>query len=263
MYTEKDLYESQYAGAKIALDSKIALDAFKFTTRLYTDYSFPVSYDAANRFRTGEMPIIIGDYAGIYNQLVVYATEIEGLWEFCSLPGSERDDGSFNYDSLAGVSATVILHGVGEDLLAAWQFVQWQTGEEAQAEYGNRMVALIGPSAKYETANLKAIDNLSWTAKEKKAIMNQMDHMSSIVNYPGSYIINRYMQFAFFDVVNENANPVDAMRSYIDAINIEITRKREEFKDAGLGILKDAAAVEEYEARRQAEKNEAEKNKQE
>ena len=234
MYTEKDLYESQYAGAKIALDSKIALDAFKFTTRLYTDYSFPVSYDAANRFRTGEMPIIIGDYTGIYNQLVVYATEIEGLWEFCSLPGSERDDGSFNYDSLAGVSATVILHGVGEDLLAAWQFVQWQTGEEAQAEYGNRMVALIGPSAKYETANLKAIDNLSWTAKEKKAIMNQMDHMSSIVNYPGSYIINRYMQFAFFDVVNENANPVDAMRSYIDAINIEITRKREEFKDSGL-----------------------------
>ncbi len=234
MYTEKDLYDSKYAGARIALDTNIALEAFKFTTRLYTDYSFPVSYDAANRFRTGEMPLIIGDYAGIYNQLTVYATEIEGLWEFCSLPGSHREDGSFNYDSLAGVSATVILHGVGADLLPAWQFVQWQTGKEAQAEYGNRMVALIGPSAKYETANLEAINNLSWTAKEKKAIMNQMDHMSSIVNYPGSYIINRYMQFAFFDVVNENANPVDAMRGYIDAINIEITRKREEFKDAGL-----------------------------
>ena len=235
MYTE-DWYDSKYAGAKIALDSNIALEAFKFTTRLYTDYSFPVSYDAANRFRTGEMPIIIGDYASVYNQLVVYATEIEGLWEFCSLPGSERADGSFNYDSLAGVSATVILHGVGENLLPAWQFVQWQTSEEAQAEYGNRMVALIGPSAKYETANLKAINNLSWTAKEKKAIMNQMDHMSSIVNYPGSYIINRYMQFAFFDVVNENANPIDAMRSYIDAINVEITRKREEFQHAGLWI---------------------------
>ncbi len=233
MYTE-DWYESKYAGAKIALDTNIALEAFKFTTKLYTDYSFPVSYDAANRFRTGEMPIIIGDYASLYNQLVVYATEIEGLWEFCSLPGSERADGSFNYDSLAGVSATVILNGVDEKLLPAWQFVQWQTSEEAQAEYGNRMVALIGPSAKYETANLKAINNLSWTAKEKKAIMNQMDHMSSIVNYPGSYIINRYMQFAFFDVVNDNANPVDAMRGYIDAINTEITRKREEFKHAGL-----------------------------
>ena len=59
--------------------------------------------------------------------------------------------------------------------------------------------------------------------------MNQMDHLSSVVNYPGSYIISRYMQFAFFDVVNDGANPIDAMTGYIDAINIEITRKREEF----------------------------------
>ena len=239
-YTDESIYDSRYAGAEIDLDSKIALDAFEFTCRLYTDYSFPVSYDAANRFRTGEMPIIIGDYASIYNQLIVYATEIEGLWEFCSLPGSFRTeaDGSqtFNYDSLAGISATVILHGC-DNLLAAWQFAQWQTGAEAQAEYGNRMVALIGPSAKYETANLKAIENLSWTASEKAAIMNQMDHLSSIVNYPGSYIYTRYMQFAFFDVVNDSANPTDAMLSYIDAINSEITRKRAEFKDFDLWYI--------------------------
>ncbi len=229
-YTDESLYDSQYAGARIDLDSSIALETFDFTCRLYSDYSFPVSYDASNRFRTGEMPIIIGGYSGIYNTLTVYATEIEGLWEFCSLPGTKRADGTFNYDSLAGISASVILYGcTGDELLAAWQFVQWQTGEDAQADYGNRMVALIGPSAKYETANLKAIDNLSWTAKEKKAIMNQMDHLSSIVNYPGSYIYVRYTQFAFLDAVNESADPIDALSGYIDAINSEIARKREEF----------------------------------
>lgn len=236
-YTDDEEYDSIYAGAHIDLDSKIAQRAFEFTCRLYTDYSFPVTYDAANRFRTGEMPIIIGGYTGIYNQLVVYATEIEGMWEFCSLPGSFREDGNgnktFNYDSLASVTATVILHGC-DNLLAAWQFTQWQTGAEAQADYGNRMIALIGPSAKYETANLKAINNLSWTAKEEAAIMNQMTHMSSIVNYPGSYIYTRYMQFAFFDVVNESANAIDALNGYIDAINAEITRKRKEFKDFDL-----------------------------
>ena len=229
-YTDESLYDSKYAGARIDLDSNIALETFDFTCRLYSDYSFPVSYDASNRFRTGEMPIIIGGYSGIYNTLTVYATEIEGLWEFCSLPGSKRADGTFNYDSLAGISASVILYGcTGDELLASWQFLQWQTGENAQAEYGNRMVALIGPSAKYETANLKAIDNLSWTASEKAAIMNQMDHMSSIVNYPGSYIINRYTQFAFLEAVNEAADPIDALSGYIDAINSEIARKREEF----------------------------------
>ena len=229
-YTDSSLYDSKYAGARIDLDSNIALETFDFTCRLYSDYSFPVSYDASNRFRTGEMPIIIGGYSGIYNTLTVYATEIEGLWEFCSLPGSKRADGSFNYDSLAGISASVILYGCkGDELLASWQFLQWQTGEDAQAEYGNRMVALIGPSAKYETANLKAIDNLSWTASEKAAIMNQMDHLSSIVNYPGSYIINRYTQFAFLDAVNDGTDPIDALSGYIDAINSEIARKREEF----------------------------------
>ena len=197
---------------------------------LFTMYSFPYKFDASNRFRTGEMPIVVGDYVGTYNTLTVYATEIAGLWEFCSLPGSKRADGTFNYDSLAGISASVILYGCeGDELLASWQFLQWQTRADIQANYGNRMVALIGPSAKYETANLKAIDNLSWTASEKAAIMNQMEHLSSIVNYPGSYIINRYTQFAFLEAVNEAADPIDALSGYIDAINAEIKRKREEF----------------------------------
>ena len=229
-YTDESLYDSMYAGARINLDHKTVLDTFNFTCRLYSDYSFPVSYDASNRFRTGEMPIVIGGYSGIYNTLTVYATEIEGLWEFCSLPGMKREDGTFNYDSLAGISASVILYGCeGDELLASWQFLQWQTGHQAQADYGNKMVALIGPSAKYESANLKAIDNLSWTASERMAIKNQMENLSSIVNYPGSYIITRYTQFAFLDAVNESADPIDALSGYIDAINSEIARKREEF----------------------------------
>ena len=91
------------------------------------------------------------------------------------------------------------------------------------------MVALIGPSAKYNTANVNAIDDLSWSAKEKAAIHDQLKNMSSIVNYPGSYIIARYLKFAFLDAVNDNVNPVEALQNYIDAINSEITRKREEF----------------------------------
>ena len=264
-YTDENLYESKYAGAKIDLDSDIALEAFEFVCRLYTDYSFPVTYDTANRFRTGEMPIVIGDYASIYNTLVVYATDISGLWEFSSLPGSfeknvyrsedgkiiytselikaadaERQgltlvsEGKYNYDSLASVSATIILKGcekdpTGAQLQAAWDFVKWQTSADVQATYGNRIVALIGPAAKYETANLKAIDDLSWTANEKAAIKNQMAHLNAIVNYPGSYIYSRYMKFAFLDAYNDGAEPHDAMMSYIDAINKEITRKREEF----------------------------------
>ncbi|MBQ8289902.1 MAG: extracellular solute-binding protein [Clostridia bacterium] len=218
-----------YAGAKIGLDTNVAKEAFDYVCRLYSDYSFPVTFDAANRFRTGEMPLIIGDYATIYNQLVVYATEIAGMWEFTSLPGYKNEQtGYYNYDSLAGIGATVILNGC-DNLLAAWQFLQWQTSESVQSNYGNRMVALIGPSAKYESANVKALKNMSWTASEYEAIELQMNHLSSIVNYPGSYIIARYTEFAFLAAVNDGADAVEALSGYIDAINDEIERKRIEF----------------------------------
>jgi len=233
--TESPDFNPDYAGSKIALDTNIAKESFEYVCRMFSDYSFPVSYDAANRFRTGEMPILIGSYEDLYNKLVVYATEIEGLWEFCPLPGCETTDEegrilSINYDSLANVTASVLLHGSkGEERFAAWEYMQWQTSELVQAEYGNKMVAILGPSAKYETANINAIDDLSWTADERNAIMNQIDNMSSIVNYPGSYYIARYVKFAFLDAVNDGIDPVEALSTYIDGINAEITRKREEF----------------------------------
>lgn len=225
------LYEDDpdYAGAQIGLGTNEALEAFRFCTSLYTDYGFPVSFDPANRFRTGEMPLVISDYITVYNTLTVFATEIKGLWSFSSIPGVAGDDGRVkNYNSIATVTATVMLHGC-KDPDAAWNFMKWQTSADVEAEYGNRMVALIGPSAKYAAANLGAIEKLSWTAKENAAIQDQLNHLSAIVNYPGSYIIARYTDFAFLDVKNEGANPVDALTGYLNAINDEITRKRKEF----------------------------------
>ena len=249
-YENGDEYDSKWAGAQINLDSNIALESFEFVCSLYTEHSLPVSFDTANRFRTGEMPITVGDYISIYNSLVVFASEIGGLWEFGSLPGSIYTDEAtgdkiYNYDSLAGIGATVLLNGCqkrGNDtLLAAWQFAQWQTSREIQANYGNGIVALIGPAAKYETANKLAINDLSWTAKEKAAIADQMENLDAIVNYPGSYIIARYMKFAFLDAYNDGTPAQEAMKRYIGAINTELTRKRQEFGDILFNIDDDLA----------------------
>ena len=55
--------------------------------------------------------------------------------------------------------------------------------------------------------------------------------MDAIVNYPGSYIISRYMKFAFLDAYNDGTPAQEAMKRYIGAINTELTRKRAEFGD--------------------------------
>ena len=70
---------------------------------------------------------------------------------------------------------------------------------------------------------------MSWTAEELTAIRDQMNNLYSVVNYPGSYIIARYTNFAFLSAVNDRADPVEALMGYIDAINEEIIRKRTEF----------------------------------
>ena len=114
------------------------------------------------------------------------------------------------------------------------------------------MVALIGPSAKHAGANMDAIENMSWTTSEVAAIKDQMAHLDAVVNYPGYYIISRYTNFAFLAAVNDGERPVDALRGYIDAINAEITRKREEF---GMETLEPGETPEEDRAERAEENN--------
>lgn len=216
-------------GMRINLDSQVGLAAFKKMCELFTKYSFPYTYDAANRFRTGEMPILIGDYTGLYNQLKVFATEIEGLWTMVHVPGVRQEDGSINYSAISSANASVMVRGSEDKKEDAWAYIQWFTGEECQADYANEMVAIMGPSAKYNTANIQALSELPWTTEEYAMIQDQFTHLASVPNYPGSYIISRYTDFAFMAAYNDGEDPTQALLSYISIINKEITRKRAEF----------------------------------
>ncbi len=215
-------------GLRCGLDSNEALAAFEKYTRFFTDYSFPYQFDGPNRFRTGEMPILIADYSTTYNQLTVFATEIDGLWEMVPLPGTEREDGTVNYDAYNTVAATIMLHGTSDEN-STWEFMKWYCGHDAQSAYGSDLVTTIGQAAKYNTANRLAIAEMPWTTSEYEALSDQFDNLSAVTNYPGAYIFARYLNFALLDVVNNGADPVVKLQSYVATINKEITRKREEF----------------------------------
>ncbi len=224
-------------GMRINLDSQLALASFEKMCNLFTMYSFPYVYNAANRFRTGEMPIVIGDYVGTYNQLKVFATEIQGKWEFLPLPGEIQADGSINNVSISGVTACVMVNGCEEDVQEeAWEFMKWYTGEECQVDYANEMVAILGPSGKQATANKAALASLPWTTDEYEQVQLQFNNLASVPNYPGAYIIDRYTNFAFLSAYNDSADPSDSLMTHINTINKEIARKRAEF---GLETLSD------------------------
>ncbi len=215
-------------GMRINLDSNVALEAFETMCDMFTMYSFPYQYDFANRFRTGEMPIGFADYTATYNQLKVFATEIEGLWEFRPLPGY-WGDGKLNNCTVSTVTAIAMITGC-ENKDGAWKFMRWHAGAQCQIDYSNEMVAILGPSAKHPTANKQALASLPWTSQELYQLQTQHNNLAAVPNYPGAYIVARYTDFAFLSAYNDNANPVTEMQSYINTINKEITRKRAEFE---------------------------------
>ena len=196
---------------------------------MFQSYRFPLTYDAANRFRTGEMPILIADYISLYNQLTVFAPEIDGLWEFVELPGFVDENGKINNCSVVTVEGVCLMKDAEDRKEEAWKFLEWFTRGSVQADYSNELVAVVGPSSKNATANTEALEMLPWSSREYNNLMKQFENTVGITEYPGGYIITRYVDFAFLDVYNDSANATEAMLDYIVDINKEITRKRKEF----------------------------------
>ena len=209
------------------LDSNVALDAFQEMCELFTLYGQPVTYDFANRFRTGEMPIGIADYS-LCNQLLCFAPEIKGLWEFVRLPGSFDSEGNFSAVSPTSVTAIMIMSDAKNDQ-NAWEYIKWWAGDEAQERFGKEQVAIMGSAAKYNTANRDALLGQPWSAQERDNLVQQFDSLKGTPMTPGNYIIARYTNFAFLDVYDDGDAPSEAMLYYIDEINKEITRKRDEY----------------------------------
>jgi hypothetical protein len=70
---------------------------------------------------------------------------------------------------------------------------------------------------------------MPWSRSEYDNLYAQYQDVTLTPEYPGGYIIGRYCGFAFLSVYNEDADPVDALRNYMEDINAEFDRKRKEF----------------------------------
>ena len=229
-----DLYADN--GQIVSFEDNTTLTAFEYMCEFFSQYRCPYTYDFSNRFRTGEIPLGIMDYT-TYTQLSIYATEIKGLWEFVPLPGWQSVDPetgitSIDNTSMAGVSAMIMIKDetrTEEQENHAWTFMKWFVSENTQSEYANELTTLLGTMSKHSTANVNALESLSWTTSEYRNLMSQFENLAAVREYPGGYIIGRYVSFAFLAVYNENADPVDSLQSYVVEINKELTRKRKEF----------------------------------
>lgn len=235
LYQNEGTYYNE-DGSRSNLDSDIAVNTFKEYCEFYTDYKLDKETSVEERFRTGECPIIIADYT-VYNNLVVSAPDIAGLWSFAPVPGTKQEDGTIDHSTGCTGLASIIMADT-EYPEECWEFLKWWTSSDVQVRYGREMESLMGSAARVPTANLEAFSNMPWPVDDYEALEEAFQWVKGIPQVPGGYYSWRNINNAFYTVTTETdtASPREELMDKVIYINAEIDYKRQEL---GLPVAQD------------------------
>ena len=224
---QKDIPIYKDGGKQTNLLSPEAMVVFEKWTNYYTKMSFPKTLDFYNRFRVGTTPLGIFSYS-LYNTLMVAAPEIKGLWDFTSIPGTKREDGTISHAVAGGGTACSILKA-SKNPENAWEFLKWWTDTDTQLNYSNNIESILGPTGRVALSNVEAIKGLSWEDDSLDSLLSAWEEVEEIPEYPGSYYVARSIYQAFWNVVNANMNTKDMLIKFGKEADDEISRKWEQY----------------------------------
>lgn len=216
-------------GKKSALDTPEAYMALKEETELYTNYGIPVQADFYSRFRTGVMPMGIGNFS-TYIAVSVSAPELAGKWDIAPIPGRLMEDGMISRS--AGnitLGADVILSQSAYPK-EAWEFLKWWTDTETQIKFGREIEALIGPNARWNSANLEAFSAMPWDEEHLETINMMWKDAKEVPNVLGGYFTTRHLTNAWNRTIINGEPLRDVLEEAVEAINKEMNMKQEEYR---------------------------------
>jgi ABC-type glycerol-3-phosphate transport system substrate-binding protein len=223
-------------GARSALDSPEAMEAMRMWTGLFTNYRIAKQADFYNRFRSGEMPIGVADYS-TYILLSTAAPELTGWWSMKPMPGMKQENGQINR-STGGLAQTGIIFKSSKSQEEAWEFLKWWTGADAQERFGSELEALLGVEARWNTANVEALERLPWQQSDIEAILEQWEWFREREVVLGGYFTTRHVANMWNEIVLNGRIHREAVEAGVKEINKELRKKREEFgldRQAGQG----------------------------
>ena len=116
-----------------------------------------------------------------------------------------------------------------ERMSDSWEFMKWWVSTDIQLRFGREMEALLGSSARYATANVEALKQLSWNSKQLEILEDSLEQSRGLPEVPGSYFTPRHVVNGARKVINEKDDPRETLIDYTRKINEELLRKRQEF----------------------------------
>lgn len=219
------------------LENEKTIQAMEFITDLYTEYGLPYQVsNFFNEFRYARIPIGICEF-GTYLNLLNAAPELKGLWDITLVPGIEDENGEIKR-YMPGAQQAGVIFEKSKRKAEAWKFLSWWMSTETQTLYSETMVNTLGGKYLWNTANIKAFEQLSWDKNHKEVILEQWTHLKEVSRIPGYYIVEREISNTWNSVVYSDANLRSTLSDAMIKINKEITRKMKEF-----GYVNDAGKV--------------------
>ncbi|WP_082198304.1 extracellular solute-binding protein [Bacillus sp. FJAT-26390] len=225
MQSGSGIYNAKEDGTRF--DEPQAFTAFKQWTDFYNLYDYPLYKDDFNRFRTGEMPIVVSTYK-LYTRLAAAAPEITGTWDMVPIPGMKRADGTIDRSTGATGTASIILKDA-KNKDDAWAFMKWFNQPEIQSQFASELENEMGMLGRRVPANLISFESTNWSRAEQAKLTEQWEQVNEIPELPGGYYTSRNIDNAFREVVFQMGNARESLFYWNKGINEEIKRKRYEF----------------------------------
>ncbi len=214
-------------GMRSALNTPEGLAAFKTWTELFISYRLPLQADFFTRFRMGQMPMGVSNY-WTYVRFKTAAPELRGRWAMAPMPGTPLDDGRIDRTN-GGRGQAIAMFRDTKQPQASWEFIKWWTDEDTQIRYGSEVEALLGVEARWNTANVAALQRLPWDANDIEAILEQWFWFKETPVVLGGYFTPRHIYNAWNKTVLQGEHPRDALEEAVREINKEMRKKQEEF----------------------------------
>lgn len=228
-----DFYDAD--GRESGLKTEEAYEGFMEYADLYLQYNFVYAANFYMRFKSGEMPIGIGDLT-FYQQLNYSAPELNGKWAMLPVPGHVRViDGVEVVDrSTSGLGTCCII--INQDNMPeserhyeeSWAFLQWWLSDSVQSEYGREVEATFGVASRWNPANKNAAQTLPYTQEELDVINAQWEWLKESPNTMGGYYTSRYLLTALNQTVIQGLSGRIALEDAVKVIEKEMKRKQNE-----------------------------------
>lgn len=213
-------------GTASNLDAPEVVDAFNLFTSLYTDHGLLVEDPIITTFANGDTPLGIMQ-AWYYYAFENAAPHLAGKWTVAEIPGTIDSSGTIDRSSNSnGLSWSIVESTKKPDL--AWEFMKWLASPSFTENF-SRGIFESSDKVRIYCATKGFLDNAPFPEDHLEVAQNALLNCRQPTAVVGGYVADRYIDFAFYKVYLEGADPKEAILQAAKDSTDEIQRKLREF----------------------------------